>query len=101
MEPDSATVERQDRVIKALENRSPRLVGMYNSALNTLRGRSELRDKAAHVSVVCYCMRELMLNLPAAMDDSALQSLSSGRRHQSGQLCRSCYRRERYQASRT
>lgn len=71
MEPDSATVERQDRVIKALENRSPRLAGMYKSALNTLRGRSELGDEAARASVVCHCMRELMLNLPAAMADSA------------------------------
>ena len=70
MEPDSATVERQDRVIKALEDRSPRLAGMYKSALSTLRGRSELGDETACVSVVCHCMRELMLNLPSAMGDS-------------------------------
>jgi hypothetical protein len=70
MEPDSATVERQDRVTKALEDRSLRLAGMYRSALSALHSHTEPGNETARVSVICHCMRELMLNLHAAMADT-------------------------------
>jgi hypothetical protein len=70
MEFDAETDERQERVTKALEDRSPRLAGMYRSALSTLRGKPESGCESARVSMICHCMRELMTGLPAVMADS-------------------------------
>jgi hypothetical protein len=70
MEPDSGTDERQGQVIVALEGRSPRLAGVYRSALSTLRGKPEPGCDVARIAMICHCMRELMLNLPTAMADT-------------------------------
>lgn len=72
MRHDLRPDERQCRVVKALEGRSPRLAGMYKSALSTLRSEPESGCEAARVSMICHCMRELMTGLPAAMADTAI-----------------------------
>lgn len=72
MEPEATTDEQNDRVIKVLEDRSPRLAGVYRSVLSVLRGTPEPGCEGARVAVVCHCMRELMLNLPAALGDSII-----------------------------
>ena len=69
---DLSPDERQCRVAKALEGRSPRLAGMYRSALSTLRNEPELGSEVARISMICHCMRELMTGLPAAMADTAI-----------------------------
>ena len=72
MELDAGADERQDRVIKALGDRSPRLAGMYRSALSMLRDKPESGCEIARVSMICHCMRELMTGLPAVMADTAI-----------------------------
>lgn len=59
--------ERQTRVIEALENRSPKLAGMYRTALDLLAAPALPGCESARVSTMCHCMRELMLALPAVM----------------------------------
>jgi hypothetical protein len=70
MESDTETGERQDRIVKALEDRSPRLAGMYRYALNELRSCPEPGCEVARVAMICHSMRELMLNLHTAMVDT-------------------------------
>lgn len=65
--------ERQCRVADALVRHSPRLAGMYRSALSMLGSEPESVCETARVSMICHCLRELMLNLPAAMADSAIE----------------------------
>lgn len=65
--------ERQCRVADALVHQSPRLAGMYTSALSMLGSESESGSETARVSMICHCLRELMLSLPAAMADSAIE----------------------------
>lgn len=72
MEPGATTDGKQNLVIRALEDRSPRLAGVYRSALTTLRGKPEPGCEGARVAVICHCMRELMLNLPVALGDSTI-----------------------------
>ncbi|MCY1673442.1 hypothetical protein OVA06_01720 [Pseudarthrobacter sp. SL88] len=59
--------ERQTRVTEALENRSPKLAGMYRTALDLLAAQVPAGCETARISTICHCMRELMLNLPAVM----------------------------------
>jgi hypothetical protein len=72
MSHDQRLDDRQCRVVKALDDRSPRLAGVYRSALSTLRSEPESGCEAARVSMICHCMRELMTGLPAAMADTAI-----------------------------
>ena len=72
MRHDQRLDDRQCRVVKALEDRSPRLAGIYRSALSTLRSEPESGCEAARVSMTCHCMRELMTGLPAVMADTAI-----------------------------
>lgn len=65
--------DRQCRVADALARHSPRLAGMYRSALRMLGSEPESGYEAARVSMICHCLRELMLNLPAAMADIAIE----------------------------
>ena len=69
---DSGIDERQVRVFKSLGDRSPKLAGMYRSALNMLRTEPDADCEAARVSMVCHCMRELMAGLPSVMADSSI-----------------------------
>lgn len=64
--------ERRRRVAKALEARSPRLAGMHRSTLSILRSEPEAGCEVARVSMICHCMRELMLNVPAVIADSII-----------------------------
>ena len=60
---------RQLRIVDVLKERSPKLAGAYQMALENLH-RTAIDDCAsARVSVVCHCMRELMIGLPAVMAD--------------------------------
>ena len=62
--------ERQSRVIEALENRSTRLAGTYKTALDMVASEPRPGCESARISVICHCMRELMLGLPDVMSDS-------------------------------
>lgn len=72
MRDDLKAEERQRRVSEALEERSPKLAGMYRLAVSTLRSEPEFGCEAARVSVICHCMRELMTGLPSVMADTAI-----------------------------
>ncbi|WP_329481566.1 hypothetical protein OG555_05385 [Kribbella sp. NBC_01484] len=63
---------RQNGVIKALQDRSPKLAGIYKTALRTLRTDPDVDCEAARVSSICHCMRELMANLPGLLADTAI-----------------------------
>lgn len=62
--------ERQARVIEALENRSTKLAGIYKTALDLFASDGRPGSESARISVICHCMRELMLGLPDVMSDS-------------------------------
>lgn len=64
--------ERQARVIEALENRSPKLAGTYRTALEILATTASPGCENARISMICHCMRELMVNLPAVMSDDPI-----------------------------
>lgn len=64
-------IERRQNVIGILRDRSPRLAGIYRTALGHLDAAAEEGCESARVSVICHCMRELMLGLPAVMADDA------------------------------
>ena len=64
-----APSDRHGRVIDALENRSPKLAGMYRSALATLTAPCEPGNEVARVAIICHCMRELMNGLPNVMTE--------------------------------
>lgn len=64
--------ERQERVLEALRNRSPRLAGMYKMALDMLAKSAIPGCENARISITCHCMRELMVNLPAVMSDDPI-----------------------------
>ena len=76
--------DRALRIIGAVEDRSPRLAGVYQVALRKLRTAAQDGCESARISVICHCMRELMNCLPAAMADNFVQreKLSSGSRRQ-------------------
>jgi hypothetical protein len=68
MERSSGSDDRQARIADVLEGESPRLAGMYRSALNLLYNDPEPGCEIARVSMICHCMRELMTNLLANVD---------------------------------
>jgi hypothetical protein len=63
---------RQARVIEALANRSPKLAGMYRTALAILATTASPGCENARISMICHCMRELMIGLPAVMSDFSI-----------------------------
>ncbi len=65
-------IGRQGRVTQNLTDRSPKLAGMYKSALRILDSEPEPGCEAARVAIVCHCMRELMNGLPTALADTAV-----------------------------
>jgi hypothetical protein len=64
--------ERQERVLEALVNRSPRLAGMYRTALAMIADEAAPGCESARISTICHCMRELMSGLPAVMSDISI-----------------------------
>lgn len=64
--------EQQERVANVLLERSPRLNGVYRTAVDALRQPPREGCEAARISVIAHCMREIMIGLPAVMADSAI-----------------------------
>lgn len=64
--------ERQQRVLDALGKRSEKLAGIYRSALGAFGMAAEEGYEAARISIVCHCMRELMIGLPAVMAEKTI-----------------------------
>lgn len=64
--------DRQERVLEALINRSPRLAGMYRTALAIAVEAARPGSESARISIICHCMRELMSGLPGVMSDIAI-----------------------------
>ncbi|MHB8187645.1 MAG: hypothetical protein ACYDDU_16530, partial [Dermatophilaceae bacterium] len=64
--------ERQQRVLDALGERSEKLAGIYRSALGAFGIDAEEGYEAARISIVCHCMRELMIGLPAVMAEKTI-----------------------------
>lgn len=64
--------KRQHDVAQALRGRSPKLAGLYLSALRMLASSPEEGCEAARISMICHCMRELMSGLPAVLADTAI-----------------------------
>lgn len=65
-------LERQQNVIKVLQDGSPRLAAIYRTALGTLETAAEAGCESSRVSVICHCMRELMNGLPTVMGDAGI-----------------------------
>lgn len=72
--PEGAIVldERRHRVLDALRARSEKLAGMYHAALGALGTTPEQGHEVARISIVCHCMREVMMGLPAAMAEKTI-----------------------------
>lgn len=68
-EPD----DRQARVVDALQNRNEKLAGLYSTALDILASEGTPSREAARISIICHCMRELMIGLPAVMSESSIR----------------------------
>lgn len=64
--------ERHQRTIDALKKRSPRLAGMYRSAIDAMITAPSEGLESARVSVICHCMRELMNGLPSVMANDSI-----------------------------
>lgn len=64
--------ERQTRVVDALQLRSPKLAGVYRTALGTLAAPSMPGCESARVAVICHCMREVMNRIADIMSDMAI-----------------------------
>jgi hypothetical protein len=73
MQEASGLDERQTRVAEALQNRSPKLASMYSAALSALRSPAIPGGETARISVICHCMREVMIGLPSVMTDGAIE----------------------------
>lgn len=71
MPEDNERDQLQVRVEEALQNRSPKLASMYRAAHSALGMPAAPGDEVARISVICHCMRELMIGLPNVMTDSA------------------------------
>ncbi|MGA6205464.1 hypothetical protein ACPESR_11960 [Nocardia testacea] len=61
--------DRQKRLAEAIEARNPRLAGMYRTALRQLAVIPEPGCETARVSIICHCVRELMLGLHGTLSD--------------------------------
>lgn len=64
--------ERQKNVMKVLVDRSPRIAGMYRTALAIISDEAVPGCESARISTICHCMRELMSGLPAIMSDISI-----------------------------
>lgn len=64
--------ERRLRVFDALQERSPRLAGMYRTGIAILQSTWPDGRESARTAVICHCMRELMNGLPAVLGDAAI-----------------------------
>lgn len=65
--------ERQQRVISALVDRAPRLVAVYRTAVRELNREAEDGFASSRVSVICHCMRELMMGLLEDLTDNPIE----------------------------
>jgi hypothetical protein len=65
--------QRRAKVVEALQVRSPRLLGVYQSAVDALATPSVPDREAVRILLICHCMRELMNGLPTVMTDSVIQ----------------------------
>lgn len=65
--------DRQTHVVDALQNRNEKLAGLYSTALDILASQAIPSRKAARISIICHCMRELMIGLPAVMSESSIR----------------------------
>jgi hypothetical protein len=65
----SGANDRQTRVADAIDARSPKLAGMYRRALRELSCEAMPGDEIARVSVICHCIRELIIGLPSVLSD--------------------------------
>lgn len=61
--------DRQTRVADAIAARSPKLAGLYRRALRELSCEALPGDENARVSVICHCVRELVIGLPAVLSE--------------------------------
>ncbi|MGO2068664.1 hypothetical protein [Glutamicibacter arilaitensis] len=64
--------DRQTHVVDALQNRNEKLAGLYATALDILAAKAIPPREAARISIICHCMRELMIGLPAVMSDFSI-----------------------------
>ncbi|MGM7774752.1 hypothetical protein ACSVHC_01830 [Arthrobacter sp. KNU-44] len=64
--------ERQTRVIEVLENRSPKLAGIYRTALDLFSSVAIPGCETSRIAVICHCMRELMAGLPDVMSEYSI-----------------------------
>lgn len=71
-EVEAEVIERQQNIASVLKERSPRLAGTYRTALNALGDVADEDCESARVLIICHCMRELMLGLPAVVMDEAI-----------------------------
>jgi hypothetical protein len=60
--------DRQQKILGAIEVRSSKVAGMYETALSSLRSKVEANREVARVVIICHSMREVMLGLPDALD---------------------------------
>jgi hypothetical protein len=65
--------DRQQNVLSVLRERSLRLAGLYETALTTLHTPAEVGYESVRVSVICHCMRELMLSLQNVLIDNPIE----------------------------
>lgn len=63
--------DRQKRVFNILENRGPKLAGVYHWSLYMLANDAVPGCESARISAICHCIRELMSGLPAIMTDAS------------------------------
>lgn len=64
--------DRQERIFSNLHDRSPKLAGIYRTAIRALEVAPDPDCEASRVSVICHCMRELMNGLPSVMADTTI-----------------------------
>ncbi|QHK19837.1 hypothetical protein GU243_08920 [Pseudarthrobacter psychrotolerans] len=57
---------------EALQKRSPKLAGVYRTALELLASDAAPRCEAARISIICHCVRELMMGLPAVLSEFSI-----------------------------
>lgn len=64
--------DRRQNILDLLRDLSPRLAGIYRMALSALDSAPEEGCESARISVICHCMRELMMGLPAVLSEKAI-----------------------------
>ncbi|WAY21541.1 hypothetical protein OF855_10955 [Mycolicibacterium fortuitum] len=76
--------DAQQKIVKVLQGRSSRLAGMYEMALRTLQTPAESGLESARVSIICHCIRELMMGVQTVLIDDPIERV----RPSSGDLAR-------------